>query len=187
MTAKKLETGTFTDERDGKEYRTVEMPGGKVWMAQNLNYEIKNSWCYPNDEYIGKTYGRLYTWDAAMKACPTGWRLPSKFDWMNLGIALGYTWGGVLGFPSKKLMAESDWFVSKTDDCGTDDYGFSALPVGSCDENGNSLGFGHSCVWWLCTMSSGEKCADTCYMTCDCFNISIFIGTEQKLSVRCVQ
>jgi uncharacterized protein (TIGR02145 family) len=31
-------TDTFTDARDGKVYKIVMMPDGKVWMAQNLNY-----------------------------------------------------------------------------------------------------------------------------------------------------
>jgi uncharacterized protein (TIGR02145 family) len=29
---------TFTDPRDGKKYKTVVMPDGKTWFAQNLNY-----------------------------------------------------------------------------------------------------------------------------------------------------
>jgi uncharacterized protein (TIGR02145 family) len=29
---------TFTDPRDGKSYKTVVMPDGKTWFAQNLNY-----------------------------------------------------------------------------------------------------------------------------------------------------
>jgi uncharacterized protein (TIGR02145 family) len=31
-------TATFTDPRDGKKYKTVIMPDGKTWFAQNLNY-----------------------------------------------------------------------------------------------------------------------------------------------------
>jgi uncharacterized protein (TIGR02145 family) len=31
-------TATFTDPRDGKRYKTVVMPDGKTWFAQNLNY-----------------------------------------------------------------------------------------------------------------------------------------------------
>jgi uncharacterized protein (TIGR02145 family) len=31
-------TATFTDQRDGKQYKTVVMPDGKTWMAENLNY-----------------------------------------------------------------------------------------------------------------------------------------------------
>ena len=31
-------TATFTDPRDGKTYKTVVMPDGRTWFAQNLNY-----------------------------------------------------------------------------------------------------------------------------------------------------
>jgi uncharacterized protein (TIGR02145 family) len=31
-------TATFIDPRDGKQYKTVVMPDGKTWFAQNLNY-----------------------------------------------------------------------------------------------------------------------------------------------------
>jgi uncharacterized protein (TIGR02145 family) len=31
--------GTVLDKRDGKVYKTVKMPDGKVWMAENLNYQ----------------------------------------------------------------------------------------------------------------------------------------------------
>jgi uncharacterized protein (TIGR02145 family) len=31
-------TATFTDPRDGKQYKTVRMPDGRIWFAQNLNY-----------------------------------------------------------------------------------------------------------------------------------------------------
>jgi uncharacterized protein (TIGR02145 family) len=31
-------TATFTDPRDGKRYKTVVMPDGRTWFAQNLNY-----------------------------------------------------------------------------------------------------------------------------------------------------
>ena len=29
---------TFTDPRDGKQYKTATMPDGRTWFAQNLNY-----------------------------------------------------------------------------------------------------------------------------------------------------
>jgi len=182
MVTKELEIGSFTDERDSQEYKTVRMPDGKIWMAQNLNYEIENSWRYPNDEYIGKTYGRLYTWDAAMKACPTGWRLPSKFDWINLGIALGCSFGGWMSFPIKKLLAKNGW-----KDSGTDDFGFSALPGGFRNEDGIPFGLGIGCLWWLCTMSLGDGYADTILMNeiiCEINNLS---RVGQGCSVRCIQ
>jgi uncharacterized protein (TIGR02145 family) len=151
------EYGTFIDERDGQTYKTVKMPDGKVWMAQNLNYkpESGNSWCYNDDESMGEKYGRLYDWDTAKLACPKGWRLPSREDWDSLGQAVGgertpnedgnIDWYGA----GKKLKSKSGWNKNGN---GTDDYGFSALPGGGrYDSDGSFNGAGYGGDWWTAT------------------------------------
>ena len=86
---------TFTDPRDGQVYKTVKLKDGKIWMAQNLNFDVGDGcWNYDNDPKNGKKYGRLYTWEAAQKACPPGWRVPSDEEWWemvaNYGKAYSY-------------------------------------------------------------------------------------------------
>jgi PKD repeat protein len=80
--------GTFTDPRDGQTYQTVEI-GSQTWMAENLNYETSNSWTYNNDPGYGNIYGRLYNWEAALSACPSGWHLPDKDEFNTLIVFLG--------------------------------------------------------------------------------------------------
>jgi len=57
---------------------------GKKWMAQNLNHKTADSWWYDNKSSNGDKYGRLYTWQAAQKACPGGWRLPTADEWWKM-------------------------------------------------------------------------------------------------------
>jgi len=147
------------DKDSNQKYKVVRMPDGNIWMAQNLNFKIEgSSWCYNNDEANGDKYGRLYTWDAANKACPKGWRLPKTPDlWM-----LGHIFGNWVALPSEKLKAKSGW-ISR----GTDNYGFSALPGGMRNEDGDFTGLGFASRLWLdTTLMGGEGCADA-YCVCD--------------------
>ena len=76
--------GQLVDDRDGQIYKTARLKDNRIWMVQNLNYQTKNSYCYNDTLSYCESYGRLYTWHAANKACPKGWRLPSTDEWSFL-------------------------------------------------------------------------------------------------------
>ena len=156
-----IEYGYLTDSRDGQTYKTVTI-GDQVWMAENLNYETTNSYCYNDTATYCDKYGRLYTWAAAMDSvgswstngkgcgygkecsptypvrgvCPSGWHLPSQAEWEALIVAVDgsiteYTSSNTAG---SKLKSATGWSGSGN---GTDTFGFSALPTGFRDSEGN--------------------------------------------------
>ena len=80
----------ITDPRDGQVYWVVNLRGS-FWMAENLNYEMEDSWWYNDDPSLGSIYGRLYSWDSAKEACPPGWRLPTHQEITELITFYGTT------------------------------------------------------------------------------------------------
>jgi len=153
-------TGTMTDSRDGKVYKTVQI-GTQTWMAENLNYAYtgvpykykdntsdSTSWCYDNDPANCAKYGRLYTWSAAMDSVGT---------WSANGKGCGYGVQCTPTYPVRGICPEgwhlpndTEWdtlFVAvgglevagnvlrsqtgwDNNGNGTDAFGFSALPAG---------------------------------------------------------
>jgi len=147
----------FTDSRDGKTYKTVTI-GTQTWMAENLNYQMPDSWCYDDSLSNCDKYGRLYTWEAAKNACPAGWHLPSEEEWRILERHLGMTADETEIFLMRgegmgtKLKSESDWELDKK---GNSDYnvtGFNALPSGyRYFYDGSFTNKGKRGSWWSST------------------------------------
>lgn len=91
------EIGELVDPRDGKKYKIVtvdiELEGGvfikRTWMAENLNYEVPDSFCYGNEPAYCEAFGRLYTFKSASLACPEGWHIPTIDEWNLLFMTYG--------------------------------------------------------------------------------------------------
>jgi uncharacterized protein (TIGR02145 family) len=128
-----------------KEYSVVEI-GDQCWMAENLNYATKNSWCYGNNPVNCEKYGRLYSWNDALSVCPSGWRLSSDDDWKNLETFLEVDSkksettdlrNRVSNDSSLRLRSSSDWRLN----AGNNSSGFNALPGGSYIISSSSFSF----------------------------------------------
>jgi uncharacterized protein (TIGR02145 family) len=187
-----LMPGTFVDYRDDRTYKKITVVG-KMWMAENLNYETSSgSWCYAGNANNCTTYGRLYDWTTAMMACPVGWHLPTRQEWNDLQTAVG-------GSVGKKLKSTGGWeyyeystgkFVTSN---GTDDYGFTAKPGGYRRSDGGFSGGGCQTTalcnaadgrWWTSEeyyckwMTTGAGLGDDLHESAD--------TKSSAFSVRCV-
>ena len=205
--------GTLKDNRDGQTYRVVTI-GKQTWMAENLNYADSNampnlvgaSWCGGGDDYEENdcdTYGRLYTWTAAVNkdesecgygkkcklkrpvrgVCPAGWHLPSIKEWETLLTAVG----NKEGYALEKLKSTSGWYDGGN---GTDEYGFSILPANTFHEDHYGFAAYSNAFFWSSTELDEYENAN-----CWGFNyknekaIWLPSNTSKKsgLSVRCIK
>ncbi len=97
----------------GKHVYNVTKVDTLLWMAENLAEAYDGSYCFNNSGADCDYYGRLYPWNIAEKACPTGWRIPTIAEWRSLASAAG--------------SAKALW--GKIHFSGTDAIGFNAVPT----------------------------------------------------------
>ena len=121
-------------------------------------YSDSTSWCFNDSAEYCTKYGRLYTWSAAMDSsgilpgnaangcgydsicsptypvrgvCPEGWHLPDSTEWFTLFTAVGgKATAGMVLRSTEGWNDIIDNNGNKYDSNGSDNFGFSALPVG---------------------------------------------------------
>lgn len=181
---------TVVDMRDNQVYRTVKI-GEQVWMAENLKFKTKNgSTVYPLDPIHETVYGRLYSWEAALSACPEGWHLPLDDEWRELEGYLGM--GNLLQngrgwrkpVVERSLKSAVGWISGVT---SLDETGFSALPGGYCDGDLVFYNEGYFSYFWTATETDAS---DAWYrvLTYDIHDIGKFsFSKKYRFSVRCIK
>ncbi|MBN1414302.1 MAG: fibrobacter succinogenes major paralogous domain-containing protein [Bacteroidales bacterium] len=171
---------SFMDSRDGKMYRCLKI-GNQVWMAENLAYlpavspPSSGSYTEPYYYVFGyygsgvsaakalsnySIYGVLYNWPAAMDGkassnynpsgvrgvCPYGWHLPSHAEWDELSFFLG---GDSVSGGKLKEAGYAHW--QSPNEGATNSSGFTALPGGSRNDDGDFEYMGGYGAWWSAT------------------------------------
>jgi uncharacterized protein (TIGR02145 family) len=170
----------------GQTYRTIKI-GTQTWMADNLNYNASGSVCYNNQAGYCETYGRLYNWETAKAACPSGWHLPTDAEWETLTSYVGSNAGIELmqdSCPSNAQIIIVD---------NTNKSGFAAL-AGSFGNPDGSFGPGNSFgrpeeggYYWSAT-ADGANSAWSRKMYCDDSNVHReSINKSNLYSVRCIE
>jgi len=188
-------------DADGNIYRTVKI-GTLEWMVENLRTTRYNNgdeigttvpanknlhgekkldyqWTYDGKEENVVSYGRLYTWHAAMDKrglCPKGWHVPSIADWTQLAESLG----GVSVAGGK--LKESGTFHWLAPNVGaSDETGFRAVPGGGRLSDGTFNDMGTGAIWWSDT-------GDGYYLNySDGYLHRYFFVKSSGFSVRCVR
>ena len=143
----------------GKTYKTAKI-GSQIWTIENLDFvpngvELKTSGsdvpstpmcCYynytPNDK--GLLYN-AYTFDAIKQQIPTGWKLPTTYDYETLFTYIG----GNTVDNITKLRSTSGWSNTQ----GTDAYRLSLVPNGNRGTNGAFI-TPTTCYLWTNTGST---------------------------------
>ncbi len=190
---------TVTDY-DGNVYQTVKI-GNQIWMAENLrsvHYAdgtiIPDVVSYNNNDSLGAIYGKLYTWNAAMKnstaqktqgVSPIGWHIPSDTEWKELENFLG---GAAIAGGKMKATGTQYW---KTPNTGaTNSSGLSILPGGEYDGYYSPHVFriiNEYAVFWTSTQVGNLKARER-YLTYNSEASEIYDWFKvMKYSIRCVK
>ena len=149
--------------------------GTQVWMSRNLNVdhyrngdsipEIRDpavwsnlttgAWCYyNNDPENGKKYGKLYNWYAVNDSrglAPEGWHIPSDAEWTVLENYLGGTHEACAKLKSTGTTGKGDGLWNMPSPDANNESGFSGIPGGYRDLNGDYTDLGDDVCWWSST------------------------------------
>lgn len=191
--------GKVTDIEDNV-YKTVAI-GTQIWMAEDLrvtkyndgtpitNVSDKNTWavttssafCWFNNE---KAWGALYNWYAVNtgKLAPMGWHVPTDEDWT---VLTDFLEGEDVAGGKLKQTGNEIWGDPNIG--ATNLSGFTSIPGGCRDLNGNFINFGACAFYWTATE----------YHPFDSWERQIFwseariyrehVGKVYGFSVRCVK
>jgi uncharacterized protein (TIGR02145 family) len=121
-------------------------------------------YCWYNNN-AATPYGALYNWYAVStgKLAPAGWHVPSLAEWdtlYNYLLTHKFNWDSSTtgNKMAKAIAAQSGWAVDTTsgaigkNQTKNNASGFSALPAGYRNYNGNFTGFGNNSYWWSASM-----------------------------------
>jgi uncharacterized protein (TIGR02145 family) len=156
--------------------------GNQKWSSQNLSIktfrngdkipeaktkeewerfgnEKKPAWCYYNNDSIkGSKYGILYNFYAISDSrglAPIGWRIPTSSDWTLFFKELGDN-GTIYSREANSIKARNEWANSAItpETKFSNTSGFSALPSGYRNPDGNFDGLTLATYWWAKDVSA---------------------------------
>lgn len=200
------EDKTFTTavmDIDGNVYNTVTI-ATHTWMVENLkathfyfgiplmnitdnadweSWQYQGYCWYNNDSTYRNPYGALYNSFAidSRAICPNGWHIATVYEWDGLIKYLG----GPSGTGGKlKEIGMTHWLSPNTG--ATNETGFTALPAGKRNNDGDFLNIGSLGTWWCQHSNSGDVYSYT--ISYDSTSIAKDSGNKNMgFPVRCVK
>lgn len=196
---------TTVTDFDGNVYHSVQI-GSQIWMVENLKTTHYNdgsaifdvtdptSWnnlaygpfggyCwYNNDVSYKNISGALYNWYAVNtgKLAPSGWRVPTSTDWVEL---INYLGGSSVA--GSKLMQTGTSLWLAPNNLATNETGFTALPSGVYAPTFQA--FYQSSLFWSSQAASNSEAL---YWAVGANSAFIGGGSLKRiygLSIRCIK
>ena len=199
-------------EYQGYDYETVQI-GEKCWFAENLrvtsyrngegvdSYQDPANWAsasnggmctYGNSSSNDGVFGLLYNWyavDDARGLCPNGWSVPTDGEWMTMEMSLGMSeaeangtwWRGTN--QGSQMKSDYGWNIGGN---GTNSSGFSGLPGGYRESNGNFSGAGYDGNWWSSSSDGANAWHRFLFWDTEAVNRGVH-NHRRGVSVRCIQ
>jgi len=169
--------GTLHDLRDNNLYGVVKI-GEIYWTMDNCRFAVEDSQCNSYDPTAASTcvgYGRYYTFNQALKACPTGWHVPSSTEWMLL-----FQTAGGIAQAAPPLKSTQLWSSNN----GTDSYGLSIQPTGDLLDQS----IGNTAWFWSSSITNGTATAATALFSDGSDAVTMLtMDTTNAYSVRCIK
>lgn len=103
---------------DGKTYKTVVMPDGHEWMAENLAADSFGGVWYDKNKQVYEYRGKYYLPSEVDQISVPGWHVPTVSEMISLCESVDYE--------AQSLKSTEGWNDGYP---GTDDYGFSMIPT----------------------------------------------------------
>jgi len=174
-------TGDLPVKAPGEKYAQF-TAGGLTWMAENL-HETSAGLSYNDCPVMDTIFGRYYTQEEALSACPSGWRLPTaaEFD--------------ALGSDSAALMTDASFLDSEIWTYNnvvkiTNSVGFYALAVGYVDKTIIEqfvTGEHEYAAFWTSDKDGDLACYRYLFVTNPVVQKGLGSPKSLALSVRCVK
>ena len=199
-----LTYGSVTDI-EGNTYKTIRI-GPRIWMAENLKTTRYNdneaiplvtenstwsnltshgySWYNNSSAAYKDAYGALYNWYAVSsgKLCPAGWHVFTQNELNDLKTLLGN--GTDIGAKLKET-GNTHWALPNP--LTTNESGWTGLPGGRRNEDGEFTSIGFVGYWWSATEFSSTAAVDAMLYWDFTFLDSNNFKKTNGMSVRCVK